>query len=112
MAQAKKSSSTTKVTQDQKIWGAISYCWILSLVVLAARKNNEYIRFHANQGFLLFIVSLFWWFPVVGQVAMIAAVILAIMGIVKSLQGEKWTLPLVGDIAAKAGDWFVKTVKL
>jgi uncharacterized membrane protein len=109
---AKKSATTKKITQDEKIWGALSYCWILSLVVLAARKNNDYIRFHANQGFLLFIVSLFWWFPIIGWAAGIAIVIAAVAGIVKSLQGEKWKLPLVGDLAAKAGEWFVKTVKL
>jgi len=108
----KPKQTTKKPNQEEKIWGAISYFWILSLVVLAARKNNEYIRFHANQGFLLFFASLFWWFPILGQVLAIILVIVAIIGIVKSLQGEKWELPVVGGIAAKAGEWFVKTVKL
>lgn len=118
MAQAKKSTpvkksiTLKKVTQDEKIWGAISYFWILSLVALAARKNNPYIRHHANQGFVLFIISLFWWFPVLGWLAGIVTVVLAVMGIAKSLQGEKWTLPLIGNLAVKSGEWFVNTVKL
>jgi len=110
MAQAKKVS--TKPSQDEKIWGAISYFWILSLVALAARKKSEYVRFHANQGFLLFVASLFWWIPIIGWILSIVSVIAAIVGIVKSLQGEKWELPGVAGVAAKAGEWFVKTVKL
>lgn len=33
---------------EQKIWAVASYLWILSVVVLAARTKNQYIRFHAN----------------------------------------------------------------
>ena len=50
-------TETKNITSDDKVWGAISYVWILSLVALASRKNNEYVRFHANQGFLLFLCS-------------------------------------------------------
>lgn len=106
MAQAKKA------TQEEKIWGAVSYVWVLSLVALAARKNNPYVRFHANQGFLLFLISLVWWFPVFGQILAIIAVILAIIGLVKALQGEKWEIPLIGSFAKKVGGWFINTIKL
>jgi uncharacterized membrane protein len=110
MAQAKKVSK--KPNQEEKIWAALSYLWILSIVALAARKKNDYIRFHANQGFLLFLCSLVWWFPFFGQILAIIIVIAAIAGIVKALQGKKWELPLVADIAKKVGDWFIKIVKL
>ena len=106
MAQSKK------ITQEEKIWAAISYLWILSLVALAARKNNDYVRFHANQGFLLFILSLFSWFPVVGWLLGIIVLILVIIGIIKSFNGEQWSLPVVSSVAEKAGEWFVKTIKL
>ena len=105
-------SPTKKITQEEKIWAAISYLWILSLVALAARKNNDYVRFHANQGFLLFILSLFWWFPVLGWLLSIVVLVLVIIGILKSFQGEEWSLPFVASAAKKAGDWFVKTIKL
>lgn len=108
MAEAPK---TTK--QEQKIWAAVSYLWILSLVVLASRKNNEYIRFHANQGVTLFILSLV--FLLTGPFVMILNLIVgiaAIAGIIKALQGEKWTMPLVGGFSKKIGDWIVKTLKI
>ena len=101
-----------KITQEQKIWGALSYVWILSVVVLAARKNNEYVRFHANQGFLLFILSLFFWFPVLGWLLAVIVTILVIIGIFKSLQGEEWPLPILAQPAKQIGGWFVKTIKL
>ncbi|OGY49546.1 MAG: hypothetical protein A3B89_01685 [Candidatus Buchananbacteria bacterium RIFCSPHIGHO2_02_FULL_40_13] len=106
MAQSKK------ITQEEKIWAAISYLWILSLVALVARKNNDYVRFHANQGFLLFILSLFWWFPVLGWLLSLVILVLVIVGIIKSFQGEEWSLPLIAPAAKKAGHWFVKTIKL
>lgn len=105
-------AQTKKITQEEKIWGALSYVWILSIVALAARKNNEYVRFHANQGFLLFILSLFFWFPVLGWLLAVVVTIMAIVGILKSLQGEEWPLPVLAASAKQVGDWFIKTIKL
>jgi len=102
-----------QVKAEDKIWGAISYLWILSLVALAARKNNEFVRFHANQGFLLFLASLV--FIILGPLAVILNLVIAIaviVGIIKSLQGEKWELPGVGGIAKKLGNWLLKTLKI
>jgi len=100
-------------SQEQKIWAAISYLWILSLVVLAARKNNEYVRFHANQGVLLFVASIL--FMLTGPFVMVlncVVGIVAIVGIIKSLQGTRWELPLVSGLAQSLGNWIVKTIKL
>jgi len=36
------------ISQDDKLWAALSYLWIVSLIVLSARKGNEYVRYHAN----------------------------------------------------------------
>ncbi len=107
MVESKKSSS------EEKIWAAISYLWILSLVALAARKNNDYVRFHASQGAFLFVLSLV--FLLTGPFAMFLNFIVgivAIVGIYKAWIGEKWELPVVGNWAKKLGDWVIKTLKL
>ncbi|MFA6421792.1 MAG: hypothetical protein WCV92_00070 [Candidatus Buchananbacteria bacterium] len=102
-----------KNTAEERIWGAASYLWVLSLVVLAARKDDEYVRFHANQGVFLFIISLIMIFiPILGWIINVIILIFCIVGLVKSLKGERWQLPLVSDIAQKFGDWIVKTIKL
>ena len=80
---------------------------------MAARKNNEYIRFHASQGVLLFVGSIV--FMLTGPFAVILNLIVgiaAIVGIIKALQGDKWELPVVGGWAKKLSDWIIKTLKL
>lgn len=105
-------SDTKKITQDDRIWAALSYLWILSIVALALKKNNEYVRFHANQGFFLFLVSLVFFIPFFGQIVGLIAMIFAIVGIIKAYNGSKWPLPLVASAAKEVGDWLVKTIKL
>jgi len=106
-------AGTNSVSSEEKVWGAASYLWVLSLVVLAARKQNEYIRFHANQGVLLFVISIVA--MILGPIGMLINVVVAIasvMGIIKSLQGEKWELPGLSGMAQGLGNWIVKTLKL
>ena len=110
MAQA---SSTGKPNGEQKIWAMASYLWILSVVVLAARTKNQYIRFHANQGVLIFVLSLasFLTGPFMPLVNIVLAGA-ALMGMYRAFQGEKWEVPVIGKFATKIGDWVVKTLKL
>lgn len=98
---------------EAKLWAAVSYLWVLSLVALAARKNNDFVRFHASQGVLLFVLSIvFMLIPGLGWLLNILVAIAAIVGIIKSLQGEKWPLPVIGQFAKGLGDWIIKTLKL
>jgi len=98
---------------EKKIWAAAGYLWLLSLVVLAARKDNEYVKFHASQGALLFVVSIvFMFIPVLGWLLNVVVAVAAIVGIIKALQGEKWELPVIGKWAKSLGDWIIKTLKI
>lgn len=102
-----------RVSSEDKIWGAIGYLWILSIVALAARKQNDFVRFHASQGSLLFAISIvLMLIPGIGWLINILIGITAIVGIVKALQGERWPVPLVGGMAKQFGDWIIKTAKL
>ena len=103
----------SNLSSEQKIWGAVGYLWILSLVALTARKNDEFVRFHASQGVLLFVVSIVG--IVLGPLGMILNIILtigAVVGIIKAWQGEKWPMPIIGGFAKSFGDWLIKTLKL
>ena len=98
---------------EEKIWGAISYLWILSLVALVVKKDNAFVKFHASQGILLFVISLVLMFvPIIGWLINLIIGIIAIVGIIKALQGEKWQIPLISDLSQKFGDWIIKTDKL
>lgn len=103
----------TNLSTEQKLWGAASYLWILSLVALAARKDDDFVRFHANQGVLIFAVSIFLMLiPMLGWILNVFLGITAIVAIIKSLQGERWELPIASDVAVKFSDWVIKTLKL
>lgn len=88
---------------------ALSYIWILFLVPLITKKDSPFAKFHAKQGLVLFIawiaVSVVGIIPVlgwiVGFVGSIAILILSIMGFLKAIQGEQWTLPVLGEYAKK-----------
>ena len=98
---------------EDNIWAAAGYLWILSIVALAARKDNDYIRFHASQGSLIFIISIPMFFiPIIGWMINVILAVLAVIGIIKALQGEKWELPVLGGPAKQFGNWLIKTMKL
>ena len=102
-----------QLNSEQKVWAAVGYLWILSLVALTARKNNEYVRFHASQGTFLLLLSVV--FMVLGPLGMflnLLVAVAAIFGIVKALQGQRWEMPVVGGFAKQLADWLIKTLKL
>ena len=92
--------------ENNKLLAAISYIWILFLVPLFVAKDDAFARFHANQGLLLFLVSIVLGIiaiiPFVG--AIISAIggvvtfIFMILGIINALKGEMKPLPFIGGI--------------
>jgi uncharacterized membrane protein len=89
--------------------------WIASIVVLAAERfrGNRTVRFHAFQGLYLFVAWLiedwvlkpiFWTIPHVHLDEMLKAVLLgiSIFMIIKASHEETYSLPIIGDLAAKS----------
>lgn len=97
----KMTTPTGGSNSDSKLMGALSYLWILSVVMLVIKKDDEFVKFHARQGLILFIISFVGFIPVIGWIIDILVVIMVIVGFFKALSGEKWKMPLIGDIAAK-----------
>ena len=98
------------LTQEEKIMSAIGYVWLLFLVPLLIKKNNEFCQHHAKQGLVLFIfsliVSVLGGIPILGwliilPIGWIIVAILALLGIVSSLQGKKWEMPILGKYAKR-----------
>lgn len=83
---------------------ALSYVWVLSVVVYYAKKDSPFVRFHARQGILLFILSIACWFiPVVGTLLELIVLGLAVIGFLAAAQGHWKELPVV--FAVSHGDW-------
>jgi len=95
--------------QDGKALAWLSYLGILFLIPLLAKKENKYCQFHAKQGLVLLIaeiiVSIVFVIPIlgwiVGALGYIFVWIMAIIGIIQSLQGKYWKMPVLGGFAEK-----------
>ncbi len=99
--------------EDNKVIAAIGYITVLCLVPLMMAKDSPFAQHHAKQGLVLFIAEVVIFFlngilafiPIIGWlvavVLNVGVVVLALMGIMKSLQGEKWEMPLLGQYAKK-----------
>lgn len=112
----------TKLGLDQNIEGALCYIfgWITGIVFYLLEEDNKFIRFHAIQSILVFLPLTilgfflggffgfgFWWGPgwyfiwVIGTLIWILTLILWLVLMLKAYSGEKYKLPIVGDIAEK-----------
>lgn len=83
---------------------ALSYIWVLCLVPLLGSKD-EFVQFHAKQGFVLFIIELALvlvaWIPFIGWLLSLIVVIVAIIGVIKALNNEKWEIPYIYEWSKK-----------
>jgi len=105
MTEKNKKTSQNKDVEENKTMAALSYAWILFLVPLLGKRDSKFAQFHAKQGMILFVIelgaSLIAWFPIFGQLFMLALVVVAVMGIVKTLNGEWWEIPFIYDWSKK-----------
>lgn len=96
---------TDKDVEDNKTIAALSYAWILCLVPLLGKRDSKFAQFHAKQGLILFaieiVAGLIVWFPIFGQLFMLALVIVSVVGIVKTLNGEWWKIPFIYEWSKK-----------
>jgi uncharacterized membrane protein len=94
-----------KDVEENKLVAALSYLGVLVAVPLFLKRESPYCQFHAKQGLALLIVwivgSVVFWFPLIGWAAALVVLVLNIIGLVKALQGEKWEMPIIGDLAKK-----------
>lgn len=107
---------------DRSRWiAAISYVVFLCFVSLWRAGHDPFIRYHARQGFLLFLAECvvivitiildltigklrFFGMVVIGLFQLIVglgALMLSVLGFVKALFGEYWHLPFLGEYSER-----------
>jgi len=104
-----QSVGAATVREQDKIQLVLAYLGILSLIPLITVKDSEFVKWNAKQGLVLFIAYIVIGFlnaiPILGQiiwcVGSIGYLVAVILGITKSLKGERWTIPLISDLASK-----------
>ena len=89
-------------SQEHRVTAALAYVLLLFLVPMG-KKDSPFCQFHAKQGIVLFVtwivVSFFAWIPFIGWAAWVSLLVINIMAIVKTLNGESWELPVIGKYA-------------
>lgn len=86
-------------TTDRNLMAALAYVWILSLVMLVAKRNDPFVQFHAKQGVVLLLISIvaaiLMWVPVLGFIAWALSIVGMVIGFINAWQGKEYKLPYV-----------------
>ena len=93
--------------KNNKVLAAIGYLGVFCFLPLLLAKNSKFAKHHGKQGLVLFIGEAIFFFiniiPFIGQVifmvGMIFFFVMSIMGLIKALKGESWTVPFIGKYA-------------
>lgn len=95
-----KSHQLTDINKNKDL-AAVGYLWILSVIILFAKRESAYVQFHARQGTFLFILSVIFW--LVPYLFYLNILVLAAMvvGFITALNGEYYSMPLVNAVLEK-----------
>ena len=102
----------TSLGLSENLEGLLCYIfgWITGIIFLILDRDNKFVKFHALQSIFTFlplsaIIAIFGWIPIIGSfirvVLGIISFILWIILMYKAYQGEKYKLPIVGNLAEK-----------
>ena len=87
---------------DENVAGFFCYLFVFitGIVFLVVEKKSSFVKFHARQSTITFLILLVLsWIPVVGFLFWILSIILWLLLMIKALQGQKYSLPIVGKWA-------------
>lgn len=104
--------------QENKYLCILSYFGILFLIPFLMKQTSEYVKFHSNQGLLLFILNIgltivssiagtiLGFIPYIGVILSgliglafsIVGLVLMIMGIINTANGKMKELPVIGSV--------------
>lgn len=83
-----------------KDMAALSYVWILSVILFFARKDSPFIRYHSKQAMILFIISIpIWLIPFIGHFLILIIVAGNLIGFINAANGLYADVPFVGQLS-------------
>jgi uncharacterized membrane protein len=109
MEEVSKEEVPKEEKKQKNILAIISYIGVLCLVPVLTKEKDEFVKFHAKQGLVLFagevitwiflsIIPFFWF---IGNLFGLLWIVLSIIGIMNVLNNQKKEIPLVGKFAEK-----------
>ncbi len=103
-------------SSDRTIFLILSYLGLLSLIPLLVKKDDPEVQWHAKNGLALLGAEIVWvilqiilgFIPflgcgihILGCVVWIGFLVLVIVCIIKAVQGQRFRIPVVTDLAEK-----------
>ena len=96
---------------DENVAGFFCYLlgFITGIIFLVVEKKSSFVKFHAMQSTITFlslfvISSILGFIPIIGLLVYpiwILSLILWLLLMIKALQGERYSLPIVGKMAGE-----------
>ena len=107
---ADQTMTKTALGLNRNVSALLSYAlgWVSGLAVILIEKDDDFVRFHAMQSILTFgaltllslvFGSMFMFIGIMSSLIQIAGIALWILLMVKAYQGEKFMLPIIGEMA-------------
>ncbi len=95
-----------EITKGERTLSAIGYILFFCILPLVLKQKSEFCQFHGKQGLVLcicYLVFSFFGFIhwVLELIILLIYVVFVILGIVNSVEGRFWEVPLIGRIAKK-----------
>ena len=96
-----------KVVLEGKIFAILSYFFILSIIPLILKKDNDFVLSHGKQGLVIFVaeVGVFILSIVFGEnflkLGLFILSVMSFIGIIAVLRGQYIELPVIAKVAAK-----------
>ncbi|MBQ4050702.1 MAG: hypothetical protein IJD13_03670 [Oscillospiraceae bacterium] len=89
---------------NAKLYSILAYIGILWIVGLLAAKDDVYVKYHVNQGLILFLLGvaggIVGVIPILGTIVSVVVSVFCfvcfILGIVNAVKGEMKPLPIIG----------------
>ena len=78
--------------KENRFWCLLCYLGFLFIIPYLMKPNSRFVRYHANQGLILFIPFL------LSFVASAVFLIWIVYGIISVLRGYVRPLPVIGDV--------------
>lgn len=82
-------------TTDRNLMAALSYVWIISLIMLVTKRGDAFVQFHAKQALVLFVISLFGVIPIIGWILWPLTLLGMVIGFIHAWQGKEYQIPFV-----------------
>jgi uncharacterized membrane protein len=96
-----------KTIREGKIFAILSYLFILSIIPLILKKDNDFVLSHGKQGLVIFVaeVGVFIFSILFGEgflkLGLFILSIMSFIGIIAVLRGQYIELPVIAKVADK-----------